>query len=100
MTLSNILLLASGTFGPKTRIIDGQTEIMALRGPSETRLNGQKGDMFSLIPVHSQVRGVTLTGLEYPLNDATIEIGSSLGISNVLPIKPRGSKYDRACCWA
>jgi thiamine pyrophosphokinase len=31
-----------------------------------------------------EVMGVTLEGFRYPLNDATLKLGWSLGISNVL----------------
>lgn len=40
------------------------------------------GDYISLIPLTEQVEGVTLVGMKYPLLDATMKIGESLGISN------------------
>lgn len=47
-------------------------------------LDGKKDDLISLIPFAGKVRGVTTQNLEYPLEDAVIDIGSSLGVSNVL----------------
>ena len=41
------------------------------------------GSTFSLIPVAGDADGVTLTGSKWELDDARIEAGSSLGISNV-----------------
>jgi thiamine pyrophosphokinase len=38
----------------------------------------------SLLPLTMEVTGVTLEGFRYPLNDATLKLGWSLGISNVL----------------
>lgn len=38
----------------------------------------------SLLPLTERVTGITLTGFQYPLHDATLEIGQSLGISNKL----------------
>ncbi|SEM84667.1 thiamine diphosphokinase [Paenibacillus sp. OV219] len=38
----------------------------------------------SLLPLTEQVTGITLTGFQYPLQEATLEIGQSLGISNKL----------------
>jgi thiamine pyrophosphokinase len=38
----------------------------------------------SLLPLTMEVMGVTLEGFRYPLNDATLKLGWSLGISNVL----------------
>lgn len=36
----------------------------------------------SLIPLTTYVKGVTLRGFKYPLLDATLEIGHSIGVSN------------------
>lgn len=36
----------------------------------------------SLIPLTTKVEGITLTGFKYPLKDATLEIGHSIGVSN------------------
>ncbi len=47
-------------------------------------IRGKPGDLFSLLPLSENVTGITLEGLKYPLQDATIELGSSLGISNEL----------------
>ncbi|REE80069.1 thiamine diphosphokinase [Paenibacillus taihuensis] len=38
----------------------------------------------SLLPLTERVTGITLTGFQYPLHEATLEIGQSLGISNKL----------------
>lgn len=38
----------------------------------------------SLLPLTPEVRGITLTGFQYPLREATLTIGQSLGISNML----------------
>jgi thiamine pyrophosphokinase len=38
----------------------------------------------SLLPLTLEVKGITLEGFQYPLQDATLEIGQSLGISNIL----------------
>ncbi len=46
-------------------------------------VNGAVGDTLSLLPATPEACGVTLTGLEYPLHDATLTFGSSLGMSNV-----------------
>jgi thiamine pyrophosphokinase len=37
-----------------------------------------------------EVTGITLRGFQYPLTDATLTIGQSLGISNVL-LEPEGT---------
>lgn len=38
----------------------------------------------SLLPLTPEVTGITLDGLEYPLNDATLKLGQSLAVSNKL----------------
>lgn len=40
------------------------------------------GKYMSLIPLTSNVEGLTLTGFRYPLSNYLLSIGSSLGISN------------------
>lgn len=46
----------------------------------------RKDDLFgkyvSFIPLTTKVNGVTLKGFKYPLNDYTLTIGNSLGVSN------------------
>ncbi|CAM4205768.1 thiamine diphosphokinase [Paenibacillus alkaliterrae] len=38
----------------------------------------------SLLPLSMEVKGITLTGFRYPLTNASLTLGQSLGISNVL----------------
>lgn len=48
------------------------------------KLTGQKDDLVSLIPFGGNAYGVTTSKLAYALEDATLEVGTSLGISNYL----------------
>lgn len=69
--------------GVKGRIINENNEIFILNTMvNELAIKGNKGDFLSLIPMCDKVRGITLDGLKYPLRDAEISFGSSLGISN------------------
>jgi len=80
-TLANIFLLRRlCTLGVESRIIDANNEIYLVT--DHLKLKGRKGDLLSVLPVSDEVTGLTLTGLEYPLEDAAISMGSSLGISN------------------
>jgi thiamine pyrophosphokinase len=80
-TLANIFLLRRlCTLGVESRIIDANNEIYLVT--DRLKLKGRKGDLLSVLPVSDEVTGLTLTGLEYPLEDAAISMGSSLGISN------------------
>ena len=47
-------------------------------------IKGKPGDEVSILPLTPVVKGVTTKGLKWPLVNKTIEMGSSLGISNVL----------------
>jgi len=85
MTIANLLLPASPEFSKVAiRLIDGHQEIILLRGKGELTFNGKKGDMLSLIPFGQDAYGVTLRGLEYPLEDDVLKFGATRGISNVL----------------
>lgn len=84
-TLANLLLPTLPAYKDvHIRLVDDAQQISALRGPGTLSLTGAIGDTVSLIPVGGPAVGVTLTGLEYPLFNATIQLGSTLGISNVL----------------
>lgn len=84
MSIANILLPAEQNLSNATiRIIDGRHEIMLLRAGKEITFHGEKGDILSLIPLGRDALGITLSGLEYPLKDDLLRLGSSRGISNV-----------------
>ena len=80
-TLANIFLLGKlQDAGVNARIIDANNEIYLVR--DQLTLTGNIGELLSVIPISDRVTGLTLKGLEYPLENATISMGSSLGISN------------------
>ena len=80
-TLSNIFLLKKlAQKNISARIINKHNEIHMVT--SGLALEGMPGDFLSLIPITETVTGITLEGLEYPLVNATIRMGSSLGVSN------------------
>ena len=84
MSIANILLPAEQNLSNATiRIIDGRHEIMLLRTGKEITVHGEKGDILSLIPLGRDTLGITTIGLEYPLKDDILKLGSSRGISNV-----------------
>jgi len=80
-TLANIFLLKRlADLGIKSKILDAHNEIYLVT--DHLKLNGEKGMLLSVIPISDKVTGLTLTGLEYPLENACLSMGSSLGISN------------------
>ncbi|MBF0210757.1 MAG: thiamine diphosphokinase [Desulfamplus sp.] len=86
-TLSNIFLLRAITKkGVSCKIVDDYNEIYLLSDETHTKkmnIGGKKGDLLSIIPITKEVTGLTLTGLEYPLNGATLKLGTSRGVSNI-----------------
>lgn len=48
------------------------------------RVQGDPGDLFSLIAVGGDATGVSTTGLQWELNGDTLHAGSSRGVSNIL----------------
>lgn len=82
-TLTNInLLMKAEDANVKATIVDNNNEIQIII--NNITITGKKGDLVSLIPISTYVEGIDTTGLEYPLKNATMTIGKSLGVSNVM----------------
>jgi len=80
-TLANIFLLRRlSDLGINARIIDAHNEIYLVL--SDLVVQGMPGDLLSVIPASETVTGLTLKGLEYPLADKTLNMGTALGVSN------------------
>ncbi|WDP89423.1 MAG: thiamine diphosphokinase [Desulfobacter sp.] len=80
-TIANVLLLRrTADLGIDARIMDAHNEIYLV--VSDLTLKGVPGDLLSVIPVSERVTGLTLEGLEYPLKNKTLEMGTALGVSN------------------
>jgi thiamine pyrophosphokinase len=84
-SIANVLLGARADHASADiRLVDGPQEARLLRAGETMTLHGQPGDTVSLIPLDGDARGITTTGLEYPLDDGTLHFGSSRGVSNTL----------------
>ncbi|RXT08780.1 thiamine diphosphokinase [Ammoniphilus sp. CFH 90114] len=82
-SLANVHLLRRGLEKRiPCRIIDEKNELMIMDRYLEVEKSHY--NHVSLLPLSLQVTGITLTGFQYPLNKATLNVGDSLGISNVL----------------
>ena len=81
-TFATVLLLKKFLdAGIDARMLNENNEIRLIDGNYD--IEGRVGDLMSLVPVTMQASGIYLHGFEYPLNDATLVLGSSTGISNV-----------------
>lgn len=88
--LGNVHLLHLAlTRGCEAAIVDSHNEIRLCDGTCRLQADSRY-PYVSLLPLTPVVRGVTLTGFQYPLLEATIELGQSIGISNRL-IAPEGT---------
>jgi len=84
MTFSTLLMLAVPRFkNLDIRLLDEAVEIRRLHADQTAVVRGQVGDTLSLLALTENAGGVSLEGLEYPLEQATLHLGSSRGVSNV-----------------
>ena len=59
-------------------------EIGAVHGPSAAQVDGQPGEIVTLLPIGGAAHGITTSGLQYELSDADLDVGTTRGVSNVL----------------
>lgn len=79
--LGNALLLASDAYADiRIDAFMGEAHVHVIR--TDTELTGEPGELVSLLPVHGPARGVTTTGLLYPLDGEDLQPGSTRGVSN------------------
>jgi thiamine pyrophosphokinase len=84
-SMANLLLLARPEFASVwVQFTEGTQTVWAARGGQQTEIKGSNGDLLSLVPLTPLVTGVTLEGVEWPLHAATLQLGSTLTISNTL----------------
>jgi thiamine pyrophosphokinase len=80
-SMANIFILRKilnmGAYG---LIADEYNEIIIIK--EKIQIHREKDIKVTLLPITDRVEGVTTKGLYYPLKDATLEMGSSLGVSN------------------
>lgn len=82
-SLANMMLLTLPELDSvPTHIVDRDLSISVIR--DRTEINGRAGDTLSLIALKGDAQGISIDGCEYPLQDAVLPFGATLGISNVL----------------
>ena len=83
-TCANLLILAQQDWAVPLAIVEGDQSARVLRGPQSVTLTGPTGGYVSAVALSEEVTGVTYAGLEYPLENATLRLGSTRGVSNTL----------------
>ena len=58
--------------------------VRALRGPGTAMVRGRHGEVVGLLPIGMEASGITTDGLVWPLNNETIPVYSTRGVSNKL----------------
>ncbi|MEX1177940.1 MAG: thiamine diphosphokinase [Nitriliruptor sp.] len=81
--LANWLILAGSAYAAvDVRAWSAVARTDVVRAGRMTQLDAPVGSVVSLLPVHGPARGITTTGLRYPLTDGELPPGSSRGVSN------------------
>lgn len=90
---ANTMLLASDRFAHvAVTALTQDGVITVIRG--SRALHGHEGDMVSLLAVAGPASGVTTDGLRWPLVDAVLQPGSTLGVSNELLVERASVSVD------
>jgi thiamine pyrophosphokinase len=83
--LANIFLLTRPEYAStQLTLVDGPQWATVLHSHQALTLTGQPGEVLSLVPLTPTVQQVNLTGVEWPLEGATLSFGSTFSISNAL----------------
>jgi thiamine pyrophosphokinase len=94
--LANALALAAPALADVEVVAHmGRARVAVVRPGRRTVLEGQPGDLVTLLPAHGPARGVRTDGLLYPLHQEDLRPGSTRGVSNELA-RPRATVELRA----
>lgn len=84
-TLANMHLLTIPLKkGIEAYIIDANNKFYLKNETFAIQKNNQYGDYISFLPFHGDVKGLSLKGFKYPLDNVTLSAGESICISNEL----------------
>jgi thiamine pyrophosphokinase len=87
--LANVLLLADpGLAGVDIVAVRGPSRLRALGSSRRLELDGAAGDLVTLLPIGGDASSVTTAGLRWSLDGATLSMGRTRGLSNVIDDPP------------
>ena len=69
--------------------------VRAVRDGQEVELQGEPGDLVTLLPIGGDASGVTTKGLRYPLLGETLSFGRTRGLSNEVVHAPASVSLER-----
>lgn len=87
-SLANVLLMAQQDWPAPIHLVDANEIATVIHGGESMTLEATMGRMVSLLPLSAEVTGITYTGMLYPLENATMELGSTRGVSNEVVSHP------------
>ena len=81
--LANIMLLAlPQAQSARIRILEERQEVFLIR--KSGKVDGEKGEVVSLLPLTGQVTGISTEGLCYQVPGGVLTMGITMGVSNIL----------------
>jgi len=80
--LGNVLILAQRDWPLPLIIVDGTMRAQVVSPNAPLTLQAAVGDTVSALPLSETVTGITYHGMRYPLENHTLQLGSTRGISN------------------
>lgn len=93
--LGNIGILGQGfAHGRSVELLDEHNRIRLADGPVTIKKREQYGKYVSLLPLTTEVKGVTLEGFYYPLHEFTLTSYTSIGISNEIVEEEARISFD------
>ena len=87
-SLANLLILAQRQWSVPLRVLSNRQFAQVLRDQERMELLDRIGATLSILPLSPQVTGITYQGMAYPLQNATLALGSTRGISNEIIASP------------
>lgn len=93
--LANLLLLADPSLRDvSVRVVQAATTVRLVRENEPVALDGEIGDLVTLLPIGGEATGVTTDGLRWPLDAATLAMGPSRGLSNEIVATPASVRLE------
>ncbi len=92
--LGNVLILAQRDWPLPVMLLDGHVQAQVVRPGLPVTLTATTGDTVSALPLSDTVTGITYSGMDYPLVDHTLQLGSTRGMSNKVASTPATVQID------
>ena len=83
-SVANLLLLVRYAETIRLTLATERETAYVLPAGAALRLTDRAGATASVLPLTAWVEGVSLTGMQYPLLNAQLRLGTSLGVSNAI----------------